>query len=161
MKEELIQDGLRIAGRRNQEHERGFTLLEVAIAFTLMMVVGLAATALFLYANNYNSGAGERALSIAVAKQQLEQVRSASSTDALLTIPSGSTSTTATTTVSNGGKSYSVTRTVELLAACTGCNAAKRITITVTPQDKTPLWGASPVTVVTMRSDMTPGPYIK
>lgn len=156
-----MQDGLRIAVRSNHNSERGFTLLEVTIAFTLMMIVGLAATALFLYANNYNSGAGERALSIAVAKQQLEQVRNVSLTDALLTIPSGSTSTTATSTVSNGGKSYTVTRTVELLAACTGCDAAKKITITVTPQDKTPIWGASPVTVVTLRSAITPGPYMK
>lgn len=139
----------------------GFTLLETAIAFTIMLVVGLAASSLFLYANSYNSGATERALSIAVAKQQMEQLRNVAFDDASLTVPSGSTTTTATSTVSNGGKNYSVSKTIDVVAAnCTGCTKTKRITITVTPQDSNPLWGATPVTIVTLRSALGTGPYI-
>jgi type II secretory pathway pseudopilin PulG len=138
--------------------ERGFTILETAIAFTIMFTVGLATTGLFLFANGYNSGATDRALAIAVARQQMEQLRNVQFTDALLTIPSGS-AVTSTSTISNGGKNYTVTKTIEYMTACTGCNKAKKITITVTPQDSSPLWGANPVSVVTIRSDSTTGPY--
>jgi type II secretory pathway pseudopilin PulG len=161
MKRDHMRDDLQVGRRRAPIQEQGFTLLETAIAFTIMLIVGLAATSLFLYANGYNSGAADRALAIAVARQQLEQLRNEEFTDTLLTIPSGSTSTTSSSTVSNGGKNYTVTKTVELLAACTGCAAAKRITIVVTPQDSTPLWGGTSVSLVTIRSSLTSGSYMK
>jgi Tfp pilus assembly protein PilV len=142
-------------GRRGSES--GFTLLETAIAFTIMLIVAMATTGLFLYANGYNSGAADRALAISVGKQQMEQLRSVQFDDALLNV----TSTAVTSTVSDGGKSYTVSKTVEALATCTGCTAAKKITITVTPQDRDPLWGAAPVSIVTIRSDSTAGPYYK
>lgn len=161
MKKDRMLNDLQLAKLCGRADEHGFTLLETAIAFTIMLVVGLSATSLFLYANNYNSGATDRALANAVAKQQMEQLRNVQYTDALLTVPTGSTTTTSTSTVSNGGKNYTVARTVDLLTACTGCNKAKKITITVTPQDSTPLWGAASVSVVTLRSDTTSGPYMK
>lgn len=141
--------------------ERGFTLLETAIAFVIMFVVGLAATSLFLYANTYNSGASDRALAVAVARQQMEQLRQVGFSDSMLTIATGSTSATTNVTVSNGGKNYSVARTVEWSTTCTGCNAAKRITVTVTPQDTNPRWGATPVELVSIRSSLSMGPYFK
>lgn len=145
--------------------ESGFTLLETAIAFTIMLIIGLASTALFLYANSYNSGATDRALAVAVAKQQMEQLRNVTYTDALLTVPSGQTSVTSSTTVSNGGKNYTVSKTVEIISNnCTAglpCDTSKRITLTVTPQDSNPIWGATPVTLVTLRSSLSTGPYIK
>lgn len=134
--------------------ESGFTLLETAIAFSIMLIVGLATTGLFLYANGYNSGAADRALAISVAKQQMEQLRNVAFTDSLLNVTSG-----VDTTVSNGGKNYTVTKKVESMSTCTGCQAAKKITITVTPQDSNPLWGATPVTVVSIRASATTGPY--
>lgn len=134
--------------------QSGFTLLETAIAFSIMLIVALATTGLFLYANGYNSGAADRALAISVAKQQMEQLRNVAFDDSLLSATSG-----VDTTVSDGGKNYTVTKKVENMTACTGCNAAKKITITVTPQDRSPIWGATPVTVVGIRSDNTTGPY--
>ena len=153
--------GLREAGRQGAGSESGFTLIETAIAFIIMLVVGLAVTSLFLYANSYNSGATDRALALAVAKQQMEQLRNVTFTDALLTIPSGSTSATTNTTITNGGKTFAVIRKVESLTACTGCTAAKRITVTVTPQDNNPSWGAASVSLVTVRSALLTGPYIR
>lgn len=164
MKDRMHNDSqIKRAGER--AGESGFTLLETAIAFTIMLIIGLASTALFLYANSYNSGATDRALAVAVAKQQMEQLRNVSYTDTLLTVPSGQTSVTTTATISNGGKSYSVTRKIELVSAnCTTglpCDSSKRITLTVTPQDSNPLWGATPVTLVALRSSLGAGPYIK
>jgi Tfp pilus assembly protein PilV len=157
-----MRNNSRITTQREHDYERGFTLLETAIAFTIMLVVGLAATSLFLYANSYNSGATDRALAMAVAKQQMEQLRNVQFDDALLTVPSGSTTVTSSSTVSNGGKNYTVSKTVDLVAAnCTSCDASKRIIITVTPQDSNPLWGATPVTIVTLRTALGVGPYIK
>lgn len=162
MKKDVMRDDCKRMKTRGPNHECGFTLLETAIAFTIMLVVGLGASSLFLYANSYNSGATDHALANAVAKQQMEQLRNVSFTDASLTVPTGNTSTTSTSTVSDGGKNYSVTKTVELLTApCTGCAQTKRITITITPQDRNPSWGANPVTLVTLRSAIGAGPYIK
>ena len=160
IKKDYMGNDYQLAKRHERRaHEQGFTLLETAIAFTIMLVVGLAASSLFLYANSYNSGATDHALAIAVARQQMEQLRNVQFDDALLSVPTGNTTATTTSTVSNGGKNYTVSRKVDVLSACTNCNAAKRITITVTPQDSKPLWGATAVSVVTLRSDTTKGPY--
>lgn len=153
MRERMRSEG-EMKAVRVRKDERGFTLLETAVAFTIMLVVGLATTGLFLYANGYNSGATDRALAIAVAKQQMEQLRNVQFNDSLLT----TSSTASTSTVSNGGKSYTVSKLVESMATCTGCYAAKRITITVTPVDKSPLWGGQSVTVVSIRADTDLGP---
>lgn len=55
---------------------RGFTLLETTIAMVVMMVVGLGATSLFLYAMRSNSGGEARSQALAVAQQRLEELRS-------------------------------------------------------------------------------------
>ena len=138
--------------------EQGFTLLETAIAFVIMLVVGLAATSLFLYANSYNSGATDRALAIAVARQQMEQLRNASFTDSTLdvTATSGTSST-----LTNGGKSFTVVKIITALSTCTGCTAARQITIRVTPQDTNPKFGANPVELITVRAPLAAGPYVK
>lgn len=162
---ESMQNDSRIIRSSERVAESGFTLLETAIAFTIMLIIGLASTALFLYANSYNSGAAERALAVAVAKQRMELLRNVAYDDALLTVPTGQTTATSTITVSNGGKNYTVTKTVDIVNNnCTAglpCDSSKRITLTVTPQDSNPLWGATPVTLVTFRSSLGAGPYIK
>ena len=53
--------------------EKGFSLLETAIASVVMMVVGLGAAGGFAYAIRYNSGAADRAASVSVAQSALEK----------------------------------------------------------------------------------------
>src|SRR5262245_64945501 len=86
--------------------EGGFTLLETSIAMVVMMVAALACSSLFVFSIQNNVGGGERALAMAVAQQQLEQIRSVKYEDSTL-----NTGTT-TTTVRNGERPYTVQRTV-------------------------------------------------
>ncbi len=65
-------------------HAAGFTLLETAIAMIVMMVVGLGATSLFIYAVRHNSGGNDRSLALALAQQRLEDLRGMAFTDAAL-----------------------------------------------------------------------------
>jgi type II secretory pathway pseudopilin PulG len=54
---------------------RGFTLLETTIAMVVMMVVGLGASSLFLYAVRSNSGGESRSQALAIAQERLELLR--------------------------------------------------------------------------------------
>lgn len=53
----------------------GFTLLETTIAMVVMMVVGLGASSLFLYAVRNNAGGESRSQALAIAQQRLEALR--------------------------------------------------------------------------------------
>jgi type II secretory pathway pseudopilin PulG len=61
--------------KRQRMNNNGFTLIETTVAMLVMMVVGLGATSLFLYAVRYNSGASQRSIAMAVAQQRLEVLR--------------------------------------------------------------------------------------
>ena len=50
-----------------------------------MLVGALAVSSLFVFSTQNNVGGGERALAMAVAQQQLEQIRSVSFEDSTLT----------------------------------------------------------------------------
>ena len=56
--------------------ERGFTLIETAIALVIMMIVGLGAASLFFFAAQNNIGANDRDLAMAVAQKRMEWLRS-------------------------------------------------------------------------------------
>src|SRR6185369_11338079 len=86
--------------------EGGFTLIETCIAMVVMMVGALACCSLFVFSVQNNVGGSERALSMAVAQQQLEQIRSVTYDDT--TLNTGTTSFS----VATGGRSYSVQRVV-------------------------------------------------
>jgi prepilin-type N-terminal cleavage/methylation domain-containing protein len=68
--------------------ERGFTLVETAIALVIMLVMALGAASLFAYSVYNNSGGSDRAQTLAIAQQALERLRHAkfslSGTDAVL-----------------------------------------------------------------------------
>ena len=134
--------------------ERGFTLVETTIASLVMLVGALACSSLFVFSLQNNVGGSERALSMAVAQQQLEQIRSVEYTD--LTLNPGTT----TSTVTSAERNYTVQRTVasELNIDNTAKNL-KRITITVTPQTGQP-WMRTSVVLVTMRSTLDSGSYL-
>ena len=134
--------------------EGGFTLIETSIAMVVMMVAALACSSLFVFSVQNNVGGSERALSMAVAQQQLEQLRSVNYDDS--TLNTGTTSFS----VATGGRTYSVQRVVA--SETNSDNTAKelkRITITVTPQAAGPNWTRTPVVLVSYRSTMSAGSY--
>src|SRR6185436_18635935 len=81
--------------------QKGFTLLEIMIAFVLLMVVTLGAASLFVYAINYNSGAYDRTLAHAVAQQQMERLRRTA-------FDSLATPTQPEPEITSGGRRYSI-----------------------------------------------------
>ncbi|HEX8423937.1 MAG TPA: prepilin-type N-terminal cleavage/methylation domain-containing protein [Pyrinomonadaceae bacterium] len=60
----------------SSKNAQGFTLIETCIALVVMMVVGLGATSLFLFALRNNTGGSERSQALAIAQQRLEELRS-------------------------------------------------------------------------------------
>ncbi|HEV2799416.1 MAG TPA: prepilin-type N-terminal cleavage/methylation domain-containing protein [Pyrinomonadaceae bacterium] len=65
-------------------NEKGFTLIETSIAMLVMLVVGLGASSLFLYAVRNNRGGAQRSLAMAIAQQRIEDLRNVDYTDARL-----------------------------------------------------------------------------
>jgi Tfp pilus assembly protein PilV len=134
--------------------ERGFTLIETTIASLVMLVGALGCASLFVFSLQNNVGGGERALAMAVAQQQLEQIRSVKYDDA--TLNAGTT----TSTARNGERPYTVQRTVVLETNSNGGSKnLKRITITVTPQTGQ-TWMRTSVVLVTFRSTLSNGSYL-
>ena len=134
--------------------EGGFTLLETSIAMVVMMVAALACSSLFVFSIQNNVGGSERALSMAVAQQQLEQLRSVDYEDSTLNDLTTNFSET------TGGRTYNVQR--EVVTEKNSNNTSKelkKITITVTPQAAGPNWTRTPVVLVSYRSTMAAGPY--
>jgi Tfp pilus assembly protein PilV len=87
--------------------EKGFSLLETAIAAVVMMIVGLGAAGGFAFAIRYNSGAADRAASMAIAQAAMEKLRIVSFTDSSLT--AGTTTATVSDSV---GRGYTLTTTI-------------------------------------------------
>jgi len=135
--------------------ERGFTLVETAIALVVMMVVSLSMSSLFVYSLHNNVGGNDRALSMAVAQRQLEQLRSVNFNDATLTV-----GTTTLPTVTEGGRSYTVVRSISDETNGDGTlKQLKKITISVTPITGVKSWQRTPVVLVSHRSSLTTGVY--
>ena len=135
--------------------ERGFSLIEVMIAFVVMMVASLAVGSVFFYSVQNNVGGSERALAMGVAQQQLEQLRSVSFSDSSLTA-----GTTTFPTVQTGQRQFQVVRTVvDEKNANNSEKLLKRITITVTPTSAGGNWIRTPVVLVSYRSSLAQGPW--
>lgn len=136
------------------KNQGGFTLIETTIASVVMMVGALAVSSLFVFSTQNNVGGGERALAMALAQQQLEQIRSVRYEDATLTAG------TATSTVRNGARNYTVQRVVADETNDDGTSKQlKRITITVTPIVAGAHWLRTPVVLVSFRSTLAAGSY--
>lgn len=139
--------------------DSGFTLLETTIALVVMMVVGLGAASLFFYAVGANNSARDRELSMAVAQQQMERLRSVkfSELDATVAATGG-----ANKTVASGNRQYTVVTTIANTVA--GDATKKTVTIQVRPQGSTALAGVARVfggvTLVTNRTTDGVGPYL-
>ncbi len=156
MKRETHNQVSKAAGRIPKGNQ-GFTLLETSVALVVMMVVGLGAASLFIYAVGANSTARDRELSMAVAQQQMERLRNTqfADLDTTVTATGGSNRT-----VQTGGRRYTVATTIA--DTVSGDASRKTITVQVTPVGSANLTGVARifggVTLVTQRSDTTLGP---
>ena len=139
---------------KNFKGQQGFTLMETSIAMVVMMVGALGIASLFVFSTRNNIGGSERALAMAVAQQQLEQIRSVSYDDTTLNVG------TVTSTVQNAEQNYTVERIVAQETNEDGSpKQLKKIIIRVTPQVGGPDWLNTTVVLVSLRSTLTTGSY--
>jgi type II secretory pathway pseudopilin PulG len=146
-------------GGRRPGAESGFTLIEVCIALIVMMVIALASAGLFFQSVRNNSGARSRTVALAVAQQQMEQLRNASfnSLEATVTANGGSPKV-----VISDGLRFTVTTGFNYTPPAPATPLAKRITLTVTPQNADGMqWANVPVTLVVDRAAPSTGLYAK
>ena len=64
-------------GKRENETEVGFSLIEAIIAMVILMIVLLGMFFTFAYAINYNLGNKSRSQALALLQQEVENLRSA------------------------------------------------------------------------------------
>ena len=139
----------------NQKGERGFTLVETSISMVVMMVAGLAVSSLFVFSMQNNVGGNERALAMAVAQQQLEQLRSVAFEDTTMNVG------TTTSTITNGEHNYTVVKDITNETNANGsAKNLRKITITVTPVGGSRgEWTRTPITLVALRSTVAQGSF--
>lgn len=80
-----IRQRKRVDSQTPLHDDRGFTILETAVALVVMMVAALGAVSIFAYSIDNNASAKDRELAMGVAQQHLEQLRNAAFTDEMLT----------------------------------------------------------------------------
>jgi Tfp pilus assembly protein PilV len=136
--------------------QQGFSLLEIMIAFVLLMIVTLGAASLFVYAINYNSGAYDRTLAHAVAQKQMENLRRTAFENLV-------TPAQPEPVITSSGRRYTVVTTVcaDASAGCGGSATMKKITIQVTPLGAGANWVRSSVRIETLRAAPSTGPYFQ
>lgn len=139
----------------NRNNERGFTLVETAISMVVMMIAGLAVSSLFVFSTQNNVGGNERALALAVAQQQMEQLRSLSFDSTSLNAG------TTTSTVSSSDREYTVVKAItDEINPNNTVKQLRKITITVTPLGGARgNWTRTPVTLVAFRSTIAQGSF--
>ena len=134
--------------------EQGFTLIETSIAMVVMMVAALSVVSLFVYSMQNNVGGSDRTLAMAVAQQQLEELRSVRFDH--LSLTAGQT----TRTLRNGDRNYSVvTNIVDETNANGTARRLKRLTISVTPQYGQHAWQRTAVVLTSYRSTLAQGNF--
>src|SRR5215212_9437118 len=148
----------------NRKTQRGFTLLEAAIALVVLMIIGLGIASLFTYAIQANSRADDRELAMAIAQKRMEWLRTIPFTTqtrhVAFSYPNGGLEATSaggvTETVTNAGRSYVVKTVIENLSVVPVWNpdagepTVKRIQVSVTPAGATTSFET--VTITTERS---------
>ena len=145
--------------RESRRSELGFTLMETTIALVILMVVGLGAASLFVYAASNTSTANDRQLAMAVAQQRIEALRAVLFTDPTLAATAGTD-----TNVTSAGRTYGVRTIITDSNVVSGQPTRKTITVRVTPQGAGPAWARNvtslygSVSVTTERSSLLLGP---
>lgn len=159
-----------IANRRTDSAQRGFTLLEAAIALVVLMIIGLGIASLFTYAIQANSRADDRELAMALAQKRMEWLRTIPFTTQTRTLaysfPDGGlaqTNVPVNETVTNAGRPFVVTTIITDLSVVPGGNpdagapTVKRIQVSVTPLGAATAFET--VTLTTQRSTQVTGIY--
>ena len=131
--------------------QRGFTVLEAAIALVILMIIGLGVASLFTYSIQANGRADDRELAMTIAQKRMEWLRTIPFTTQTRSLaysfPNGGLAATApagvSETVTSAGRSYTVNTIISDLnfvpagqpdaGACT----RKRIQVSVTPATAT------------------------
>jgi Tfp pilus assembly protein PilV len=139
-----------IQKRPRAGQQSGFTLMEAAIAMVIMMVAVLGSASVFSYSINYNSGATDRELAMAIAQRQIEQLRNVAFTHSSLDATGGTT-----ITVVRANRSFSVTTRIVHSNTVDSQPTMKTITVQVTPLSST--LGA--VILRTQRTTVLDGPF--
>src|SRR5215213_6100194 len=144
--------------------QRGFTLLEAAIALVVLMVIGLGIASLFTYAIQANSRADDRDLAMAIAQKRMEWLRTIPFTTQTrhvpFSFPDGGLEATSvggvTETVTNAGRPFVVNTIIQNLSSVpigdpdAGEPTLKSIQVSVTPLGATIAFDT--VTIATQRS---------
>lgn len=154
-----MKTAIRKPKQQTTSDEAGFTLLETAISMVLLAIVGLGIASVFFFAAKNNVSAADRELAMAVAQQQMEQLRNVTFTDATLAANGGTS-----TTVTRAGRRYVVLTTIVDSNVIAGTVRTKTITIRVTPwsegsafaRNVSSVFGS--VTMVSQRSSLIVGP---
>src|SRR5215204_5125701 len=160
-----------IANRRTDNAQRGFTLLEAAIAMVVLMIIGLGIASLFTYAIQANSRADDRELAMAIAQQRMEWLRTIPFTTQTRSLafsyPNGGLAATSvggvTENVTNAGRPYVVNTIITDLGTVpagnpdAGAPTLKRIQVSVTPGGAATAFES--VTIATQRSTQVTGSY--
>jgi type II secretory pathway pseudopilin PulG len=155
--------------RRGISEQRGFTLLEAAIALVILMIIGLGIASLFTYAIKANSSADDRELAMTIAQKRMESLRTIAFTTQTrgVTFADGGLGATATDgvteTVTSAGRSYVVNTVIQDMSFVpvgnpdAGAPTVKRIQVSVTPLGAATAFET--VRVTTQRSTQVTGIY--
>jgi Tfp pilus assembly protein PilV len=157
--------------RHTTNDQRGFTLLEAAIALVILMIIGLGIASLFTYAIKANASADDRELAMAIAQKRMEWLRTIPFTTqtrhVAYSYPNGGLEATASVgvneTVTNVGRSYQVNTIISDLSFVPAGNpdagepTVKRIQVSVTPAGAVTAFES--VTISTQRSTQVTGNY--
>ena len=159
-----------IANRRTNRAQRGFTLLEAAIALVVLMIIGLGIASLFTYAIKANGRADDRELAMAIAQKRMEWLRTIQFNTQTRTLPYAfpngglaETSVPVNENVTNAGRPYVVTTIITDVSVVpagnpdAGAPTVKRIQVSVTPLGAVTAFEA--VTITTQRSTQVTGIY--
>src|SRR5215204_5571406 len=160
-----------IANRSADNAQRGFTLLEAAIALVILMIIGLGIASLFTYAIQANGRADDRELAMAIAQKRMEWLRTIPFTTqtrhVAFAFPDGGLEATSaagvTETVTNAGRSYVVNTVIQDLSTVPagdpdeGEPTVKSIQVSVTPAGAATVFET--VTINTHRSTQVTGIY--
>ena len=126
-------------------NDRGFTLLEAAIALVILMIIGLGIASLFTYAIGANTRADDRELAMTIAQKRMETLRTIpfNTQTRMLDISVGGLKATVpegvTETVTSAGRGFTVNTQIQDMSTVpmgepdAGAPTAKTFRVAVTP----------------------------